>query len=208
MFLWLRGIPGCGKTVLTSTIIDDVIHHCHLIPALTVVYFYFDFNDIEKQQYEKMIRSLIKQLSIQCTSTPKALESHFSSCMNGERQPRISELLTTLQQMVQEFDEIFIILDALDECKDRQGLLDSVKEIAGWKLGKLHIAVTSRSEQDIKEVLEPLVTGQICIQNALVDADIYIHLHERLQNDPKLKAWPPKVQKEIKETLMNGAHGM
>lgn len=208
MFLWLHGIPGCGKTVLTSTIIDDVTHHCHLIPALTVVYFYFDFNDIEKQQYEKMIRSLIKQLSVQCASTPKALESLFSSCMNGERQPRISELLTTLQQMVQEFDGVFIILDALDECKDRQGLLDSIKEIAGWKLGKLHIAVTSRREQDIEETLEPLVTSQIHIQNALVDADIHIHLRERLQNDPKLKVWPPKVQKEIEETLMDGAHGM
>jgi hypothetical protein len=172
------------------------------------VYFYFDFNDIEKQQYEKMIRSLIKQLSVQCTSISKALESLFSSCKNGERQPKISELLTTLQQMAREFDEIFIILDALDECKDRQELLDGIEEISGWKFGKLHITVTSRREKDIEETLEPLVTDQICIQNALVDADIHIHLHERLRNDPKLKAWPANVQREIKETLMDGAHGM
>ncbi|KAI9766559.1 MAG: hypothetical protein M1839_004886 [Geoglossum umbratile] len=117
-FLWLHGIPGCGKTILTSTIVEDVLQHCHLGRTLAVAYFYFDFNDVEKQQHEKMIRSLITHLSIQSASTPRALESLFSSCRNGERQPTTSTLLETLQEMVQEFDETFIILDALDCCND------------------------------------------------------------------------------------------
>jgi hypothetical protein len=69
LFLWLYGIPGCGKTILSSTIIEDVLYHYH-DPTMAVIYFYFDFNDVEKQQYEKMLRSLITQLSLQCTSTP------------------------------------------------------------------------------------------------------------------------------------------
>jgi hypothetical protein len=88
-FLWLHGIPGCGKTILTSTITEDVLQHRHLGRTLAVVYFYLDFNDIEKQQHEKMIRSLITHLSIQSASTPQALESLLSSCLNGGRQPTI-----------------------------------------------------------------------------------------------------------------------
>ena len=42
-----------------------------------------------------------------------------------------SELLITLRQMVQEFDEMFIILGALDECRDRQQLLANIEGIVG-----------------------------------------------------------------------------
>lgn len=118
------------------------------------------------------------------------------------------ELLTTLRQMVQEFNETFIILDALDECKEREELLTDIEGIAGWKIGKLHIVATSRRKKEIEETLEPLITGQICIKSALVDADIQIYLGEALQKDSKLKMWPTNVQKEIQETLMDGAHGM
>ncbi len=63
------------------------------------------------------------------------------------------------------------ILDALDECKERQELLTDIDEIAGWKNRKLHMLATSRRENDIEESLEPLVNDQekICIQSALVN---------------------------------------
>src|SRR5207248_5144261 len=138
------------------------------------IYFYFDFNDVEKRQHEKMIRSLITQLSLRYTSTPSVLAALFSSNMNGERQPTSDTLLTTLQQMIREFAETFVILDALDECKERQKLLQDIDDIAAWKMRKLHILATSRRENDIKESLEPLVNDKnvIYIQSALITDDI------------------------------------
>ena len=118
-FLWLYGIPGCGKTILSSTIIEGVINHCHSRPALAVLYFYFDFKDVEKQGQENMIRSLILQFSSELGSTPQSLEALYSSCMNGARQPTPDMLLTTLHQMMESFEETFIILDALDEYSER-----------------------------------------------------------------------------------------
>ena len=210
--LWLHGIPGCGKTILSCTIVEDVLHHCDHNPTQAVVYFYFDFNDLEKQQHEKMICSLITQLSIQSASTPQSLESLFSSKMNGKQQPVAGELLMTLQQIIQEFDETFIILDALDECKERQELLTDIDEIAGWKNEKLHMLATSRRENDIEESLEPLVNDQekICIQSALVNDDIRAYILERLRSDRRLRRWQkkPQVQQEIERTLMDKADGM
>lgn len=103
---------------------------------------------------------------------------------------------------------MFVILDALDECTEREDLLALIDSMAGWKVEKLHILATSRRETDITEILEPLITGQISIQNEIVNADIHTHLRERLQNDPKLRKWPAKVRMEIEGALMDGAHGM
>ena len=42
-FLWLYGIPGCGKTILSSTVIDHVIEYCQADVGKVVAYFYFSF---------------------------------------------------------------------------------------------------------------------------------------------------------------------
>lgn len=211
-FLWLYGIPGCGKTILSSKIIDDVINHCHCKPALAVLYFYFDFKDVEKQGQEKMIRSLILQLSAQTGSTHQSLEALHSSCMNGERQPTPSMLLATLHQMMESFEETFIILDALDECSDRQELLEDIEEFNHWTDVNLHILSTSRREKDIEERIEPLAhcEGKIRIDSIHVNDDIRTYVHEKLQTDMKLKRWykEPKVQQEIENALMDKADGM
>ena len=110
--------------------------------------------------------------------------------------------------MLGDFQQTFIILDALDECKEREELLGLLKDLITWKVKSLHVLATSRREGDIEEALEPSVTGQVCIQSAVINADIQIHVCERLQNNPKLEKWPSNVRKEIEDTLMDKAHGM
>ena len=194
--------------IRSSTVIQDVMLRCQSDQAPAIIYFYFDFNDAEKQRHDNLIRSLVVQLSVQSPNTPEALNMLYSRCQDGQRQPTVDDLTTTLQHILGGFRETFLVLDALDECTEREELLALIERIIGWKIGKLHTLVTSRREREIEEALEPLITGQICIQSALVNADISIHLRERLQNDPKLNRWPVKVQMEVEATLTDGAHGM
>jgi hypothetical protein len=194
--------------ICSSTIIEDVTLHCKSASAVAVAYFYFDFNDAEKQRHEKLLRWLILQFSMQSVKTPEALNALFARSQDGQQQPTSDALALTLQHIIGDFHQTFIIIDALDECKEREELLGLIENIVNWKLEKLHVLATSRRERDIEEALEPLITGQICIQRALVNADIHTHVCERLQNDPKLRKWPANVKMEIEKTLMDGAHGM
>ena len=184
------------------------MHHCRQEPLLAIAYFYFDFNDREKQRHENLIRSLIMQFSTQCTSSSDALTSLYFQCHDGEQQPTATTLLTTLRHIIGGFQHAYIILDALDECTERGDLLTIIGEMVDWKLDNLHLLMTSRKERDIEDCLESQVSCQINIQQGVVDADIHIHICERLQNDTKLKKWPMKVQEEIETVLMEGAHGM
>ncbi|KAH6666209.1 hypothetical protein B0J14DRAFT_199342 [Halenospora varia] len=207
-FLWLYGIPGCGKSVLCSTVIEEVKSQYKFSPTVAIAYFYFDFNDTKKQRHDKFTRSLIEQLALQSAKALACLESLFSHSQDGKQQPTQDALEVALQQMLDEFEETFIILDALDECKEREELLLLLKNLNSWETEKLHILATSRREREIEETLESLVTGKICLQSALVNIDIHTHLSERLQTDSKLKRWPANVRGEIEQTLMDGAQGM
>jgi hypothetical protein len=184
------------------------IIHCQSDQTLMIMYFYFDFSDTEKQRYENLMRSLVVQLSKQSTNSSEALNMIYSCCQEGRQQPTTNDLLFALQYMLGDFHQTFIILDALDECTEREELLGLIEKIVDWKLEKLYILATSRREKDIEETLEPLITGQICIQSTLINADIHIYICEKLQSDPKLMKWSVNVQKEIEETLINRAYGM
>ena len=159
-----------------------------------------------------MIRSLISQLSRQCTKIPTTLETLFSSCENGQRQPSPEALLEVLYQIVQGFPQSYIVLDALDECTDRVELMDILERIAKWRLKKLRLLVTSRKERDIERSLECVVDEQnaICLQSKLVDKDIYTYVRQRLSDDKSLSKWQedPDIRHEIEVALMKGAHGM
>ncbi|KAH0545421.1 hypothetical protein FGG08_000562 [Glutinoglossum americanum] len=175
--------------------------------ASAIAFYYFDFNDKEKQCHDNLMRSLIAQFSTQSANPSKHLEDLYSCHQYGQQYLTTQELMDTLKGMIENFHQTYVIIDALDECAERGKLLVLVEEMARWDIRELHILATSRKEIDIEEALEPLVTHQICIQGELVNADIELHIRERLRHDPKLK-WPLEIQEEIQEALVKGAQGM
>ncbi|TLD09766.1 hypothetical protein PspLS_11579 [Pyricularia sp. CBS 133598] len=159
--LWLRGIPGCGKTVLSSIIIDDLRHAGSYSDNL--IYFYFDFSDTSKQSLENAIRSLVYQLYQKSPSVYQGyLHSLYSSCENGSRMPNVNLLNETLEKMAQHIGELWIVLDALDECQTRkgaknEGLLSWIKDFSNGSRADIHFLLTSRPERDIESALSKFV---------------------------------------------------
>ena len=197
-----------ANRISSSTIIEDVESHYKSDPTVAIVYYYFDFTNIEKQQYERLLRSLIIQLSLQSANPLEALDALFARCQDGKQQPTLEALASTFQYMLEDFQQAFIILDALDECEERKQLLVLLENLVGGNVENLHVLATSRREKAIENALTPLVTDWVSLSSGIIDADIQVYLTKRLQNHPRLKRWPANVRKEIEEALHNGAHGM
>ena len=151
---------------------------------------------------------MIKQLWIRSIDIPKSLKDLYISNNDGKRQPSSAELLKTLEEIALGFSEIYIILDALDECTEKEKLLELIKRIAKWERGKPHILVTSRKEKDIEDKLKPLCTESLDLETAPIDADIQLHVWKELDRDQKLQELSAPLKEEIKEKLANKAHGM
>jgi hypothetical protein len=210
--LWLYGIPGCGKTILSSTIIEHLLQHCQDDARMVTAYFYFDFNDARKQNPELMLRSLLCQLLQRSVTMPKGVDALFSACDNGQRQPSLHALLEVLPQVMRQSTHVYIVLDALDECTQRPELMDVLETVAGWQLDGVHLLMTSRKERDIESSLENYVKEEdsICLQRDVVDKDIQRHVQQRLSDDKSLAKWnkDAAVRQEIGDALMHGARGM
>jgi hypothetical protein len=210
--LWLHGIPGCGKTILSSTVLQNMLEHCQDDPGKVTAYFFFDFSDIQKQDPEKMLRSLLCQLSQRSIKIPQGLDALYSSCNNGQQEPSEHALLETLQSMIQELPLAYIVIDALDECAKREELMSMLEIITGWQLQNLHLLVTSRREHDIESSLEGFVSDgdRINLESSLVDKDIQRYVRQKLSDDPRLRRWrkDASTMVNIEETLMKGAKGM
>ncbi|KAF2876225.1 heterokaryon incompatibility protein-domain-containing protein [Massariosphaeria phaeospora] len=210
--LWLYGIPRCGKTILSSTIVEHLLQHCHDDTSMVTAYFYFDFNDTQKQDPELMLRSLLCQLVQRLFTVPKGVDALYSSCENGRREPSLHAVLEVTRQAAQEFMQVYLVLDALDECAQRSELIDVLKTVAGWQLNNVHLLITSRKERDIETSLESYIKEEdtLCLQRDVVDKDIQRYVQRRLSKDTTLTKWnkDAAVRQEIETVLMRGACGM
>ncbi|OWY44641.1 HET-like protein [Alternaria alternata] len=210
--LWLYGIPGCGKTILSSTIIEHLLQHCHDDTNMVTAYFYFDFNDTQKQDPELMLHSLLCQLVQRSVVIPKGVDALFASCENGQRKPSSHALLQVIKEAAQEFTHVYVVLDALDECAQRSELMDMLEAVAEWQLDNLHLLMTSRKERDIERSLEEYIREEdaVCLQRDVVDQDIQRYIQQRLRVDKGLAKWnrDAVVRQEIEAALMGGARGM
>jgi hypothetical protein len=210
--LWLHGIPGCGKTILSSTIIEHLQQHCDDDSGKVTVYFYFDFNDAQKQNPELMLRSLLFQLLQRSVIIPKCVDALFWSCGSGQQQPSLHVLLEVAPQVMRQFTHVYIVLDALDECTQRFELMEMLETVAGWQLDIVHLLMTSRKQRDIEMSLKTYVKEDdtVGLQGDVVDEDILRYVQQRLQDDKGLAKWnkDADIRQEIETALMCGARGM
>ena len=119
--------------------------------------------------------------------------------------------MNALQQMLREFPQSYLILDALDECANRAGLMRILEQIAGWQVEEMRVLVTSRKERDIESSLDKIVNREciICLQEQVVDKDIRTYVHQRFSDDKELKKWQKhaEIRQKIETTLMEGSRG-
>ncbi|KIJ94775.1 hypothetical protein K443DRAFT_640771, partial [Laccaria amethystina LaAM-08-1] len=206
-FLWIKGKSGSGKTILSSAIIQNVLQTFNSATA----YFFFDGRDSQKdfQLHDKLMRSLIWQFSLKCDGrVPKVLVNLYAHCGDGHQEPTLGDLQNTLRTILDGFSSTFIILDALDECTEREKLLNWIQTFTlenDKNLG-LHLIVTSRPEQEIEDKFRS--SHYLDLVEESESDDLVAYLDYQLQNDSDLKKWNSDTQKEIRLKLLEQADGM
>ncbi|KAJ7067349.1 ankyrin repeat-containing domain protein [Mycena amicta] len=200
-FLWLEGISGSGKTVLSSTIINTLRSR-----AEPIAFFYFDTNNSGQRTVKQLLSSLVIQISLKAPHSDKSLHALWSSYANGEHLPSNSALISdALIPILGEFTQpVYIVLDALDECSEHDKLLDAVKHILDAKLANVHLLLTSRPE--IPQGTDLAKQAVSVSLDGCVDQDIEAYVTEilaKLDGD-----WLQERKDQIKAGLLERGGGM
>ncbi|KAK1047098.1 hypothetical protein LTR74_017830 [Friedmanniomyces endolithicus] len=211
-YTWLYGSAGSGKTILSAGIIEDLQEYCRDDPARSLAVYFFDFNDVDKQDPSKMVKSLLSQFLDKCPRIPEDLQAVYAACEDGRRQASEQQLLYALKRTLEFLPAPFVVLDALDECSARDRLFDILEQIQTWDSTSLRVLMTSRKEVDIQEGLEELVPhhSTTCLESHQVDSDIRTYVRERLSTDKAFGRWQTDriIRGEIEMTLGRKARGM
>ncbi|KAF9034958.1 hypothetical protein BDP27DRAFT_827359 [Rhodocollybia butyracea] len=112
--LWIQGKVGSGKTVLSTTIIDDIKQ-----TQSTVCFYYFDNRDnsgAKAKNYRGFLLSILFQMAICQDKLHPALHSLYKNCKNGSMQASLKDLESALAEVVRDMQSVYIILDAMDDC--------------------------------------------------------------------------------------------
>ncbi|KAJ3769352.1 hypothetical protein FB446DRAFT_812382, partial [Lentinula raphanica] len=198
--LWIQGKAGSGKTFLITSIIDNLRNTKSIS---LVVYHYFDIcNNIgDKSSFQGLLLSLLLQLGAHKQRIHPALKSLHESSKHGlsHSKPTDNKLANTLERiikdMAQQNHQIYIIIDALDECKDSFSLLEFVTAIASFSL--VRILISSRNYQP-EHLRYPTVS---LTNNIMVDNDIATFVNAKLSLEGT------DLRAEVQKTLMTKADG-
>ncbi|GKU08491.1 hypothetical protein FLAG1_11389 [Fusarium langsethiae] len=158
--LWLNGIPGAGKTKLSSRVVDDLLRR---LPSAAkdnfgFAYFYCDRNRPDHNEPVAIMRSIIRQL---CTprddhSIESSVERQYlRRKVKGFSSDRLvaEECKQLLIQLVAGYRGVYIVVDGLDECDrgTRHILMDLLDEVIVKFQNSIKVYIASRTDQDLRK---------------------------------------------------------
>ncbi|KAK5690618.1 hypothetical protein LTR97_012174 [Elasticomyces elasticus] len=206
--LWIHGKSGCSKTVLCSSIIEDMHTHCsHL--RCSMAYFYFTFADEQKQSWDALLRSLIVQLSAgrpavdllrTAVSRPFIAMAELEAILNA-----------ILDDLRSNQTQVYLIVDALDEGEDGLDGRLAVQEALMCLTavyGNLSILVTSQTHPDIEQVMHVWAASAIQVPHDATNLDIEAYVQLQTSHSLEFQEVEPGVTAMIATTLGRNADAM
>ncbi|KAH0366141.1 hypothetical protein KCU65_g5575, partial [Aureobasidium melanogenum] len=203
--LWYIGMPGAGKSVLASVIIQHLLENtAGPRPGRErgrIAYLYLKYD--APQKIEHLIGSIIRQI-IGRDALPQPLKDLWAGCNNGYDVPSEDELSSLLREVARD-SRTYIVIDALDECavQYRTRFL----KVLGVNDSYANFLITSRYLDGFEGVAEGFTTRQIAANHD--DLDFFIdykirtedRLKRRLEHDDRL-------QLEVKHQVRDRCSGM
>ncbi|RYP43045.1 hypothetical protein DL770_011882 [Monosporascus sp. CRB-9-2] len=204
--LFCPGIPGAGKTILTSIVVENLMARFENNRNIGVAYLYCNFRQQDDQKAEDLLRSLLKQLAQGRSPLPESVVSLYESHKDKRTRPSFDEISRALQSVTALYSQVFIVVDALDECQTTGGcrtrLLSMLFSLQA-KYGT-NLFTTSRFIPEITEMFSRSTSLEIRASaedvRRYVDGDIS-HL-------PSFVGRNPELQEEIKTGIVKAIDGM
>jgi NACHT domain len=203
--LFCPGIPGAGKTMLASIVIQQLSSNMR-DRNIGLAYVFCNYRSQLEQTPVNIFASFLRQLIPEGASAPGDLKSMYQSHIRKGTRPALDEVSKLLLSQMESYSQIFLVVDALDECPDGNG----IRELMLAKLRLLqaskgvNIMVTSRPIPKIMEAFE--YDPQLEIRAS--EADVRSYLDGQMSRLSRCVIKNTTLKEDIKGEIVKAVDGM
>jgi hypothetical protein len=187
-------------------------------PKVALAYVYFDYKDRTRQTPENVVAELIKQLEFQLADsiddTPPLphIQKLYDRLNTEGKRPTLFDLQYSFLSIGAQFDDIYLVFDALDECDEQTQRSVLLPFIMGLPLKRggtkgFKLLVTARPYcADIESKLEPHAQ-QLPIAADVGDIELAVRAKIVLAKQKRV-AVSAQLEEEIVSAVLEKAAGM
>ncbi|KAI9772445.1 MAG: hypothetical protein M1840_000648 [Geoglossum simile] len=206
--LFCPGIPGAGKTIITSIVVEYLHTKFMNDTSVGVIFIYCSYQPQQEQNPEDLLLSFLKQLAQKRSVLPPDIKRLYEHHRTNRTRPIFDEIVEVLHSTIELFSRVFIIIDALDEyyASNNGGLKRLLLGISSLQhQSQLNIFATSRPIVEITSQFQGCVLKEIWAQ----DEDVLCYVNGRIPQ--LLRSQISKysdIQDTIRRAIVKAADGM
>ncbi|KAI0467992.1 ankyrin repeat-containing domain protein [Xylaria cf. heliscus] len=178
--LWVKGIPGSGKSVIAAQLIHELATQ-H--PGTPVLYFFFRQIIDANHEPTALLRDWLDQVLIYSPPLQRCLKEYVKASRPLDSLST-DDLWRDLRLALGGLpNNAYCVVDALDEMDHgHNDFLQTLAELGLWKPEKVKLLMTSRPIARLDAVLRKAETLQIRLDETAVDKDISTFVQQKLSD--------------------------
>lgn len=194
--LCVLGISGCGKSVLSSSVIDKLKSS-----GQPVLYFFCKDGDENRNNPSAILRTLIFQL----VKYEVSIDIVHAAASDGipVRDYSLLDLWNIMRKLLDIIDVVYLVIDGLDECNNIDGMLvDLLKRLATLPTSKPKgVKVFATCRPNRFDISWPTIS----IAESDLTLDLEIYIADRVNKSQTLQL--DELKDEVHLAIQQGAGG-
>ena len=201
--LWVKGVPGSGKSVFAAS----VVHLLEQDEPETPVLFFF-FRQIVQRNHDPkyLVRDFASQLLPYSHILRAEIQQMAENWLAVDEHGR-DALWEALVRAIDSMDKVYCVADALDEMDDQYfNFISTLRELGLRDPRKIKVLLTSRPVPKIEAVLRRQGIVEIKLQASMMYPDIVKYANARLGSlIPRLSQ---EKEQLLRDTICQRAQGL
>ncbi|KAF4896776.1 hypothetical protein CGCVW01_v013798 [Colletotrichum viniferum] len=204
--LFCPGMPGAGKTMLSSIVIEHLQDRFGQDSAVGIAYLFCNFRRHDEQKPRELLASILKQLYWDMPVGSNKVEKTYEKHRCGSSPMSKQEISGCLQSVMSCFAKVYVLVDALDECRGDEGYRDTLlTTILGLsETANVNFFATSRHIPEIESYFDDSPSIEI----RATDEDVMKFLDGHIYKLPQAVRKNKEPQGEIKHSIVQAVQGM
>nr|XP_036584003.1 ankyrin repeat-containing protein [Colletotrichum truncatum]KAF6793262.1 ankyrin repeat-containing protein [Colletotrichum truncatum] len=192
--LWIRGIPGSGKSVFAATLV-------HSLAQESVLVLYFFFRQIIDANHSPT--AALRDWLAQILNYSPPLQLKLKELLKEKRSLEslsFSDIWSYLRTALSHLPKAYCVVDALDEMDQGEHadqFLQSLATLSQWRPSEFKVIITSRPVPSVERPLRMAKALNIRLEEDLVDIDIASYVQSRLSTSSIPKEEHVAIQKAV-----------